>query len=124
MFESKEVLKGNVWRILAVVGANGRCPFEEFFRQELTDRQRDDLWALLVHFAERDRITNSEKFKKVEGTDIFELKEFQMRVFCFYRPGRTLVLTNGTIKKKDRLSPHDVDRALRLKAEFEGTSPR
>jgi hypothetical protein len=121
MGKAKEVLKGRVWRILAVVGANGRCPFQEFFQEELTQRQRTDLWALLMHFADRERIVNEQKFKAVEGTGIFELKEGQIRVFCFTQPDWTMVLTHGAIKKKARLSPQDIDRARRLKAEFEGS---
>jgi len=122
MPEAKDVLQGSVWRILAVVGANGKCPFLEFFNDQLTARQRNDFWALLKHFADRAWLTNKQKFKSVEGTEFFEFKDFQVRVLCFTRPGHEMVLTHGLIKKQDRLSSQDIERARRLKAEFERKS--
>lgn len=46
------------------------------------------------------------------GKDIF-------RIFCFFDKGRLVVLVNGYQKKKQKTSKKEIERALKLKGEYE-----
>lgn len=54
--------------------------------------------------------------------DIFELRvggKNIARVFWFYRPGRVIMLTNGYVKKKQKLDPAELQRARDYKKDWE-----
>ena len=82
------------------------CPVLEFFEeQRAKDRDRlINLSALLELTARQGPPKNKTKFKRVEGSDgVFEFKEYQHRLLCFWDTGNTIVCTNGCVKKGDRL---------------------
>lgn len=54
--------------------------------------------------------------------DIFELRVGRKniaRVFWFFRAGRVIVLTNGYVKKKQKLDPTELQRAREYKKDWE-----
>ncbi len=54
--------------------------------------------------------------------DIYELRVGRTdiaRVFFFFQPGRWMVLTNGYVKKAQKLDPRELERARRYKADWE-----
>jgi hypothetical protein len=59
--------------------------------------------------------TKQESFRHEAGP-IHALKSFQARVACF-REGNVWFLTHGFTKKKDKWSPAEMERALRIMAE-------
>jgi Phage derived protein Gp49-like (DUF891) len=93
------------------------------FIDELATPDRNKLLALLKRAADIGpvNINDGEKFKKLEGV-IFEFKVFQIRVPCFYN-GRSVVLTHGFKKKKDRTPPTEIARALRIMKECSAPNP-
>ena len=107
-------------RIEAVVLENGSCPAEEFL-EELDEVDTQKMKALFDLFIRsRPRPLSREKFKKIEGTDdLFEFKNFQIRMPCFFKPGGRLLLTHGLIKKGDKLSTPEIDKAKKIKAILE-----
>jgi hypothetical protein len=105
-----------LYRILAVGERTNEgklnCPTLEYFQTE--EQVHPDglirLSALLTFSARYGPPKNRTKFKPVEGSDgIFEFKEFQHRLLCFWDAGNVIICTNGVVKKGDRLSAETVD---------------
>ena len=47
-----------------------------------------------------------------QGSDIF-------RILCFFDQGQLVVLTNGFQKKKNKTPKNEIDKALKIKTEYE-----
>lgn len=112
-------------RILAVAErtATGRvnCPALEFFREQaqLHRENLTRLQALLTDVARYGPRTGDRKFKRVAGTDgLFEFKEYQLRLFCFWGEGRVIICTNGVVKKQDRSDRDVIKTALKWKSAY------
>lgn len=106
-------------KIEAVVLDDDSCPAEEFL-DRLSDIDVAKMKALFNLFAGRHPLhLSGEKFKKIEGTDLFEFKNFQIRVPCFFVAGSRVLLTHGLIKKADRLPKSEIKRAREIRAVFE-----
>jgi phage-related protein len=60
--------------------------------------------------------------RKLSGQQLWELRiRFARdicRLFYFHHRGAVYVITSGYVKKSDRTSRTEIDRALRLKAQF------
>jgi hypothetical protein len=89
------------------------------FLQNLLEADQRKMAALFDWMAQRGRIDNREKFKKVED-EIFEFKAHQIRMPCYFERNKRVIVTHGTIKKKDDLAQADIDRAKLIKGEFTG----
>jgi hypothetical protein len=89
-------------------------PARDFCYGELDESDRAKVLALFQRLADTGRITNEEKFKRVEGTELFEFKSFQVRLLGDFRPGHRFVVTHGLRKKKDKHSKTDIDTAWTL----------
>ena len=98
---------------------DGSCPAEEFLSQlsELDIQKMKATFDLFV--ASSPRPLSREKFKKIEGTDLYEFKCFQVRMPCFYAGQGRIILTHGLKKKADKLRPSDIKKAQELKGTFE-----
>jgi phage-related protein len=109
------VIQGRM-TVLAVV-RNGTCLAVDYLKS-LQDPQRKKVLALLSRTASRGSPPpNREKFDKLEGP-LNEFKSFQVRFPCFYDgPGR-IVITHGFTKKRNRTPKEEIERALRLRAEY------
>lgn len=61
--------------------------------------------------------------KKLAGHDLYELRVKQgsniCRLFYFTNGGRIFVVTSGYVKKSDKTDRQEINRALRLKKEYE-----
>ena len=65
------------------------------------------------------RISSEEQFKKLQD-DFFEFKAFQLRLPCYFAPGRRVVITHGFIKKKNVIPKQELLRAKSIKQQYEG----
>lgn len=84
-----------------------------------SDRRKVD--TLFELMGERGRISNDQKFKKLEGSNgIFEFKSFQIRLLCFYAPGGRLIICRALRKKKDKHDKADISFAEACKERFNG----
>ncbi len=74
---------------------------------------------MVTHDCDSD-IRNEEKLKTLQD-GLYELKSYQVRVIFFYHctSRNVVVCTHGIVKKKDKLPPAELARALRFKREFE-----
>ena len=62
----------------------------------------------------------------VRGSALMELRVGRAniaRVFFFFRPNREIVVTNGYVKKAQKLDPDEITRAERYKADWERRYP-
>jgi phage-related protein len=66
-----------------------------------------------------------EKFlKHIEGTDgLYEVRvevgKSIFRIFCFFDEGRLVIVANGFQKKSQKTPKTELDRALKIKKEYE-----
>jgi len=108
--------------------AYARCldqtaPGEEFY-DELDDTNKAKLNKLFEFLGNHGKISNKEKFKKIEGTEFYEFKSFQIRMPCFFSRGQLVIITHGFVKKGDKIPPAQIKRAERIKEEDEQNERR
>ena len=104
--------------IIASDRPNGDCPAQDYI-DKLQEEEQIPILALIGRLANHGPLVNPQKFKKLHGHEIYELKSNQHRIFAFFgRPhedGRpTLVLANAYCKKANRTTPQVIDKAQRL----------
>jgi hypothetical protein len=91
--------------------ADGSHPVGEFL-DALDGRDRRKLDVLFEMLDDLGRISNDTKFKKLAGREeIWEFKSFQIRLYCFFTPDRHVMLAHAVIKKQDKSSRADLERA-------------
>jgi len=99
---------------------HGKSPLEDFFKS-LTKENRDKIIALLHNAANNGLPSNTEKFKKLHCKEIKlnEFKAHQVRIFCAL-DGKKIILSNGFLKKRNKTSKAEINRAKSLlRAYFE-----
>ncbi len=65
-----------------------------------------------------------EYFKHIEGTDgLYEIRVQQgndiFRIFSFFDEGKLIVVANGFQKKSQKTPKKEIERALKIKKEYE-----
>jgi len=96
--------------------------FEEFFikqRQKVKDKI---IWTLEI-IEDLQRVPET-YLKHLEATDgLFEIRVQSgndiFRIFCFFDEGQLVVLTNGFQKKTQKTPRHEIEKALKIKQEYE-----
>jgi len=96
--------------------------FKEFFVKQQPKVKSKIIWTLeLIEDVERVPETY---LKHLEGTDgLYEVR-IQLandifRIFCFFDEGKLVVLANGFHKKTQKTPQKEIDKALKIKAEYE-----
>ncbi|MEY3598221.1 MAG: hypothetical protein RL521_643 [Bacteroidota bacterium] len=79
-------------------------------------------WTIRVF--EEQRFIPQEYLKHLEGTDgLYEMRVHlgndTFRVFCFFDDGNCVVLGNGFQKKTQRTPKQELEKALKIKKEYE-----
>ena len=97
---------------------DGLIPGLEFL-QEQDVRWQARIMHLFRVLGDTGWISSDEQFKKLQG-DFFEFKAFQLRLPCYFAPGRRVVVTHGFKKKKDSMPKQELIRAKSIKAQYEG----
>lgn len=109
--------QGSFYTVELALTLDGSCPALEFL-ESLKPKERARTLALIRYLADHGHINNREKFKKIEGTEFFEFKDFQTRMPCYFQPGGRIVITHGFTKKKDRIPTSELDKARRIRGEY------
>jgi phage-related protein len=96
--------------------------FEDFFNQQKQKVKDKIIWTFDL-IEELSRVPET-YLKHIEGTDgLFEIRIQSgsdiFRVFCFFNQGRLVVLANGFQKKTQKTPKQEIDKALRIKKEYE-----
>lgn len=95
--------------------------FLDFFQKQKPKVKEKILWTFMV--IETVEKIPTEYFKHMEGTDgLFEIRvQFGndiFRVFCFFDEGKLVVLTNGFQKKTQKTPKKEIEKALKIKNEY------
>jgi phage-related protein len=96
--------------------------FQEFFIDQ-RDKVKDKIIWTFDLIEEFQRVPDS-YLKHIENTDgLYEIRvQFGtdiFRIFCFFDQGKLVVLTNGFQKKTQKTPKKEIEKALRIKAEYE-----
>lgn len=96
--------------------------FEQFFVKQREKVRDKIIWTLeliedLPHVPET-------YLKHLEGTDgLYEIRVQSggdiFRIFCFFDKGKLVVLANGFQKKEQKTPKKEIERALKIKKEYE-----
>ena len=96
--------------------------FLDFFHKQKPKVKEKILWTFLV--IETVEKIPSEYFKHMEGAEgLYEIRvQFGndiFRIFCFFDEGKLVVLTNGFQKKTQKTPKKEIEKALKIKEEYE-----
>jgi phage-related protein len=96
--------------------------FQEFFVKQ-KDKVKDKIIWTLGLIEEIPRVPES-YLKHIENTDgLYEIRVQQgndiFRIFCFFDQGQLVILANGFTKKTQKTPKKEIERALKIKAEYE-----
>lgn len=115
------VYRGRVFDIAFARNLSGASPAEEFFN-DLARPEQAKLMALFKMLADSEpgRVLNPEKFGRL-GDGLFEFKSFQIRMPYLYASNekRTVIISHGFFKKKDKAPTSEIERARKILAEDE-----
>jgi hypothetical protein len=101
---------GPRFSIVSFESADGACPVGEFL-DGLAIKDRVKVQNLFHLLGDTGRISNQEKFKKLEGTTLFEFKSFQIRIICAFLSGKIVLLLHGVMKKGNRIKAAELRKA-------------
>jgi phage-related protein len=95
--------------------------FLDFFDDQ-TEKVKEKIDYVLFVITVTQRVPKK-FFDHLEGTDgLYEIRvEFQsniFRIFCCFDDGKVIVLFNGFQKKSQKTPKPEIDRALKIKAEY------
>ena len=96
--------------------------FKEFFEKQTGKVKGKIIWTFdLIEEVQRVPETY---LKHLEGTDgLYEIREQSandiFRIFCFFDDGQLVVLANGFQKKTQKTPQKEIEKALRIKKEYE-----
>lgn len=96
--------------------------FTEFFIKQREKVQDKITWTLeLIEQLEKVPETY---LKHIENTDgLYEVRVKQgsdiFRIFCFFDKGKLIILANGFQKKTQKTPRKEIDKALKIKEEYE-----
>ena len=96
--------------------------FDEFFVKQRDKVKAKIVWTFdLIEEVERVPETY---LKHLENTDgLYEIRvqlaSDIFRIFCFFDQGQLVVLANGFQKKTQKIPKQEIDKALKIKKEYE-----
>lgn len=110
--------RGVRFTIEYAIRRDGTVPALNFFNVTET-RWQARLIILFKLLGDTGLIRNPEQFRKF--TDgFFEFKAFQVRMPCYFRPDKRVVITHGFTKKKEGAAPRqEIERAGQIRVEYE-----
>lgn len=96
----------------------GKMPAKEYYEKESINVQVK-LAALLKYIADHGRLFDITKFRIVDSEDkIFEFKPANHRFFSFFYKGGKIIITNAYLKKSQKVSRQDLEKAKTIKREY------
>lgn len=96
--------------------------FQEFFDKQREKVKDKIIWTLEL-LEELERVPET-YLKHIENTDgLYEIR-IQMgsdifRIFCFFDQGKLVILANGFQKKSQKTPKQEIEKALKIKQEYE-----
>ena len=96
--------------------------FKTFFSLQREKVQKKIIWTLEL-IQELDKVPET-YLKHLENTDgLYEIRIQQgndiFRLFCFFDKGKLIVIANGFQKKTQKTPKKEIEKALKIKAEYD-----
>lgn len=96
--------------------------FESFFVKQNEKVQKKVIWT--INLIEEIQNIPETYLKHIKGTDgLYEVRvqvgSNIFRIFCFFDQGQLVVLMNGFQKKTQRTPKTEIEKALKIKKEYE-----
>lgn len=96
--------------------------FSEFFLKQKPKVKDKILWTFRI--IETQQYIPSDYFQHMEGTDgLYEIRIKQgtniFRIFCFFDAGNLIIVGNAFQKKTLKTPKLEIDKALKIKKEYE-----
>lgn len=96
--------------------------FSSFLENQKQKVKDKIIWTLRL--IENIRQVPDDYLKHIEGTDgLYEIRIQQgsdiFRIFCFFDSGKLVVLANGFQKKTQKTPKSEIEKALKIKHEYE-----
>jgi phage-related protein len=96
--------------------------FTDFYQKQHQKVKDKVLWTFRI--IETQKKIPTDYFKHMEGTEgLYEIRVQQgsdsFRIFCFFDEGKLIVLTNGFQKKTQKTPKSEIEKALKIKKEYE-----
>jgi len=96
--------------------------FDDFYQKQRAKVKNKILWTLKV--IETLPLVPELYLKHIEGTDgLYEVRIQHgsdiFRIFSFFDQGQLIVLINGFQKKTEKTPKSEIEKALKIKAEYE-----
>lgn len=110
------VTRGECFTVECAILKNGSSKSRKFLKS-LEKKKRAKISSVIQRYADFGHINNPEQFKKVEGK-LWEFKAFQVRIFMYHCAPKTIALTHGFHKKKDKIPSSQIKRAERIMLEY------
>lgn len=109
------------WNVTFFRSQNGRCPYLDFFNDLIREDQariKSRLNMVAQYGPRYDEFSSS---LKPHTDDVFELR-FEVvsgivRLFYFYQPNHTIVITHGYCKKTQKTDPSEIRQAMQYRGE-------
>ena len=97
---------------------SGKMPAKEYLEKESLGVQVK-LAALVQYIADHGKLFDITKFRKVDTKDnIFEFKPVDHRFFSFFYKGKKIIITNAYMKKSQKVSKRDLEKAKNMKKTY------
>lgn len=113
------VHEGEIFKIEAYTSESGKNLTIDWL-ESLSEQDQAKFATLFVRLADHGKIYNEQKFKHLTGTDqLFEFKAGSGRVISFFFTGKVVILTHGFTKKSQKTPKKEIERAEKIKKEFE-----
>jgi phage-related protein len=96
--------------------------FSNFFKTLSLKVQKKIIWTL--DLIEEQKFISETYFKHVENTNgLYEIRVQSAndiyRIFCFFDEGKLIIVANGFQKKDQKTPKKEIERALRIKNDYE-----
>ena len=110
--------QGEKFQIEFYFNEAGKIPAKEYLEEAALD-VKVKLAALVKYIAEHGSIFDITKFRVVDPKEkIYEFKPLRYRFFNFFYEGRKIIITNGYMKKSQKVSNKDLERARNIKEDY------
>jgi len=110
--------QGEKFQIEFYFTKTGKIPAKEYLEDAALD-VKVKLAALVKYIGEQSKIFDITKFRMVDSKEkIFEFKPLQYRFFNFFYEGGKIIITNGYMKKSQKVSRRDLERARESKKDY------
>lgn len=110
--------QGECFKVEFYFNEAGKMSAREYL-EKASLRVKVRLAALVKYIAENGRLFDKTKFRQVHaGEGIFEFKPADHRFFSFFYKDGRLIITNAYIKKSQKVSRKDLERAIIIKKDY------